>query len=160
MKHILLLVTTSLLGLAGCVIPVDQVGRPTQLPQRPGYRPQRPGYATQLPDRAPAAPGYVTQLPDWIPVGAASGGLTVQTQYQGLVVRENGVVKTQIRTAMPVVERHSFTNGNQRIIVKSRGNHGPATVEMFDVRTGVLRDKVLAFAIRSSGATWAYGFED
>ncbi len=33
-------------------------------------------------------------------------------------------------------------------------------VEMFDTATGRLRDKVLAFAIRKSGVSWAYGFED
>ena len=32
------------------------------------------------------------------------------------------------------------------IVVKSRGNHGPAAVELFDTRTGILKDKIMAFA--------------
>ncbi|HCN75899.1 MAG TPA: hypothetical protein DIT13_01745 [Verrucomicrobiales bacterium] len=61
---------------------------------------------------------------------------------------------------MPNVETWRLVRGDTQIIVKSRGARGPATVELFDTATGTLRDKVLAYAIRSSGASWAYGFED
>lgn len=64
------------------------------------------------------------------------------------------------RTAMANVERWAFVNGGSQIIVKSRGNHGPAMVELFDTATGTLRDKVLASAIRRSDARWARGYED
>lgn len=46
------------------------------------------------------------------------------------------------------------------MVVKSGGNHGPATVELFDVRTGTLRDKVLAFAIQTRLPKWARGIQD
>ncbi len=158
----LLLANIGMLSLASCIVPVEPEGRPTQLPQRPLYSPSRPGYATQLPGRypVPPPPGYVTQLPDRNPVGNTAGRLTAHPHYYGVVIRSNGIVKTHIRTAMPNVERYAFARGDTQIIVKSRGNHGPATVEMFETATGALRDKILSFAVRSSGATWAYGFED
>ena len=34
------------------------------------------------------------------------------------------------------------------------------TVELFDVRTGTLRDKVLAFAIQNGQPEWARGMQD
>lgn len=77
-----------------------------------------------------------------------------------MIIRKNGQVLCSFRTAMPNVETWRLVRGDSQIIVKSRGSRGPATVELFDTTTGTLRDKVLAFAIRSSGATWAYGFED
>lgn len=78
----------------------------------------------------------------------------------GVTISRDGRSISTCRTAMMNVERWQFANGGAQIVVKSRGNHGPATVEMFDTATGRLRDKVLAFAIRSSRVSWAYGFED
>lgn len=65
-----------------------------------------------------------------------------------------------VRTALPNIENCKFVNDQQQLVVKSRGNHGPAMVEKFNTRTGVLEDKVMAAEIRKSGAKWARGFED
>ncbi|MGB9275031.1 MAG: hypothetical protein WCC08_07340 [Terrimicrobiaceae bacterium] len=39
--------------------------------------------------------------------------------------------------------------------MRSRGNHGPAQLELFDVQTGTLRDKVMAFAVEGGKPAWA-----
>ena len=75
------------------------------------------------------------------------------------ILKGNQVVST-IRTAAPNVEQYHFTNGVLQIVVKSRGNHGPATVELFDTKTGTLRGKVLAFAIRNGQPSWAKGMAE
>lgn len=80
---------------------------------------------------------------------------------QGQVqVTQGGRTVAILRPALPNVERYKLVNDNREIIIKSRGNHGPAMVEKFHLSNGALNDKVMAFAIRNSGATWAYGFED
>ena len=55
----------------------------------------------------------------------------------------------------PMVERPSFRlalllpdeNNEKMIAVKSRGDHGPALLELFDVHTGTLKTKVMGFAV-------------
>lgn len=75
------------------------------------------------------------------------------------ILRDNRTVAV-VRPAMPNVERYKFTNSNQQIIIKSRGNHGPASVELFNLSDGSLADKVLAFAIKGGKPSWARGWED
>jgi hypothetical protein len=53
------------------------------------------------------------------------------------------------------LEDWSFVNGGRNIVTKSRGNHGPATVELWESATGMQRDKVLAFAIQNGQPAWA-----
>lgn len=65
-----------------------------------------------------------------------------------------------LRPAMPFVEKYKLVNSNQQIIIKSRANHGPATVELFNVSNGSLDDKVLAFAIKNGRPAWAKGWQD
>ena len=86
--------------------------------------------------------------------------LQARSIQSGVLITRGGAAVATCHTAMMNVERYKFINSSRQIVVKSRGNHGPATVEMFDTNTGRLRDKVLAFAIRKSGVSWAYGFED
>lgn len=91
-----------------------------------------------------AGPGAVTAVVGQGQIRIMNGGRTVST----------------IRTAAPNIEKHHFTNGKQQMVVKSRGNHGPATVELFDVQTGALRDKVLAYSIEYGNPSWARGMQD
>lgn len=78
----------------------------------------------------------------------------------GLEISENGQPITRIKTELPNVEDWKFIESNQFVITKSRGNHGPAQVEKFETRTGILRDKVFAYAIRDKQVKWAKGFEE
>lgn len=88
-------------------------------------------------------------------------GRMTATVGQGQVqVMQGGRVVSTLRTASPNVEEHHFTSGQSQLVVKSRGNHGPATVQLFDTRTGILRDKVLAFAIENGQPSWARGMQD
>lgn len=60
-------------------------------------------------------------------------------------------------TASPNVENTRFINEQQQIVVKSRGNHGPATVQLFDCRTGRQEGRVMAYEIRGGYPAWAAG---
>ena len=88
------------------------------------------------------------------------GRMTASVGQGQVQVMQNGRVVSTLRTAAPNVESHHFTSGQSQMVVKSRGNHGPATVELFDTRTGVLRDKVLAYAIQNGQPSWARGMQD
>jgi hypothetical protein len=54
------------------------------------------------------------------------------------------------RTGLPNVEETRFVekDGEKMIAVKSRGDHGPALLELFDVHTATLKDKVMALPSR------------
>lgn len=88
------------------------------------------------------------------------GVMTAEVGQGQVTIMQGGQRVSTLRTAMPNVEAHHFTSGQRQMVVKSRGNHGPATVELFDVRTGTLRDKVLAFAIQNGQPDWARGMQD
>jgi hypothetical protein len=88
------------------------------------------------------------------------GVMTAEVGQGQITIRQGGQVVSVLRTAAPNVEEHHFRSGQQQLVVKSRGNHGPATVELFDVRTGTLRDKVLAFAIQNGQPEWARGMQE
>ena len=87
-------------------------------------------------------------------------GMTAVVGQGQVTVMQGGQEVSTLRTAAPNVEAQHFTPGQQQIVIKSRGNHGAANVELFDVRTGVLRDKVLAYAIENGQPAWARGMED
>lgn len=83
------------------------------------------------------------------------------TVVQGRInITQGNRTLSVIKPTLPNVENWKFVNGRHQIIVKSRGNHGPAMVEKFNTAGGVLVDKVMAAAIQKSGATWARCFED
>ena len=42
-------------------------------------------------------------------------------------------------------------------MVKSRGNHGPATVQLFNSRTGAEPGRVMAYDMRGGNPAWAAG---
>lgn len=58
------------------------------------------------------------------------------------------------RTAKPNVEETRWVEEQEKIAVKSRGNHGPATIELFDSRSGSLLGSVLAYEA-GAGPAWA-----
>lgn len=100
-----------------------------------------------------------TSAPAGGPSGA--GAFTRQVEQGQVRVLEAGETVSVLKTASPNIEVARFTGpGQEEMVVKSRGNHGPATVELFDTRTGQLKDKVLAFAIQNGQPSWAAGMED
>lgn len=92
---------------------------------------------------------------DWTPANPASHDYTARSIQGGLVVSDGGREVATIRTAAPNLEEWSFVNGGRNIVTKSRGGHGPATVELWETATGMQRDKVLAFAIQNGQPAWA-----
>ena len=65
-----------------------------------------------------------------------------------------------IRTDLPNVERWEIINRNMEIVIKSRGDRGPAAVELFDTKSGILKGKVMEHAIRDGQPAWAAGFKN
>ncbi len=94
---------------------------------------------------APAKPASIGQ-----PLTAVNGAGTV-TIMEG---QRNVAV---CRTASPNVEQTRFITEQQQIVVKSRGAHGPATVQLFDTATGAEKDRVMAFDIKGNQPAWAAG---
>ena len=88
------------------------------------------------------------------------GAMTAEVGQRHITIKQDGQLISKLRSAAPNIEKHHFTSGQRQMVIKSRGNHGPATVELFDVRTGILRDKVLAFAIKNGQPAWARGMQD
>lgn len=86
--------------------------------------------------------------------------IAVKEVQGGVEIVEGDTVVTRIKSAMPNVEATRLLNGDRLVVVKSRGRQGPASVELFDTRTGVLRDKILAYAIQGGRPSWAAGFEE
>jgi len=77
---------------------------------------------------------------------------------QGRVtIREGSRTVSVCTTALPNVEETKFISEQQQIVVKSRGNHGPATVQLFDTATGAAKASVAAYNIRGGNPSWAAG---
>ena len=67
-----------------------------------------------------------------------------------------------VRTGLANVEETRFLDqdGRKMLAAKSRGNHGPALLELFDVQTGTLKDKVMAFAVEGGQPAWAADWKE
>ena len=63
-------------------------------------------------------------------------------------------------TASPNIEQTRWYEEQEQIVVKSRGNHGPATVQLFDSRTGRQLGTVKAYELANGGPQWAAGMAD
>lgn len=98
--------------------------------------------------------GWERPLPDRQPP------LQVSVEQGRVRVLQGSRTLCVVRPSMPNVENFRLVNNNQQLAVKSRGNHGPAAVELFNVSDGSLSDKVLAFAIKNGKPAWARGMED
>jgi len=88
------------------------------------------------------------------------GSLRAEKVQNGVRITQGGKKISFLRTASPNVEKYHFLHNKSQMVIKSRGNHGPATVELFDTRTGVLKGKVLAYAIKHGQPSWARGMQD
>ncbi|HEY5704535.1 MAG TPA: hypothetical protein VIS96_03060 [Terrimicrobiaceae bacterium] len=84
--------------------------------------------------------------------------LQVNVEQASVRLMRNGMTVCLIRTQYPNVQDWELINDNREIVVKSRGDHGPAVVQLFDTKTGVLKDKIMAFAIQDDRPEWARGF--
>jgi hypothetical protein len=72
-----------------------------------------------------------------------------------VTIREGARVLSTCQTALPNVEDIRWHKEQEQIVVKSRANHGPATVQLFDCRTGAPLASVPAYLITADGPAWA-----
>lgn len=77
-----------------------------------------------------------------------------------VTIREGPRIVSTIHTASPNVEQIRWHSEQERIVVKSRGNHGPATVQLFHSRSGREIHRVMAYDIRGGNPQWAVGMGD
>lgn len=84
------------------------------------------------------------------PLAAVNGPGTV-------TILEGSRTVSICKTASPNVEQTKFVTEQQQIVVKSRGAHGPATVQLFDTATGIEKGRVMAYDIKGNQPTWAAG---
>jgi hypothetical protein len=69
----------------------------------------------------------------------------------------NGMTVCLIRTQFSKVEGWQLINDNREIVIKSRSQRGPAAIELFDTRTGILKGRVMAVQ-QDERPAWAEGF--
>lgn len=80
---------------------------------------------------------------------------------QGVVqIKEGGRIISTCRTQLPNVEATRFIAEQHKIVVKSRGAHGPAEVQLFNTHTGQLLGQVKAYQIQNNHPAWAKGMAD
>lgn len=107
---------------------------------------------------ATANGGSPTQLPGGAP--AYGQPLTAEPGFGAVTLREGSRVVSSFRTASPNIEQTRWYQEQEQIVVKSRGNHGPATVELFDSRSGRKLGTVMAYELANGGPNWARGMAD
>jgi hypothetical protein len=86
--------------------------------------------------------------------------LDVRVEQTSVRLLRRGMTVCLIRTDLPKVERWEIINRNTEIVIKSRGDRGPAAVELFDTQSGILKGKVMEYAIHDGQPAWASGFEN
>ena len=94
---------------------------------------------------------------------APKGGyppLDVSVEQASVRLLRRGMTVCLIRTELPNVERWEIINNNMEIVIKSRGERGPAAVEVFDTQSGILKGRVMEYAIHNGQPAWASGFEN
>lgn len=74
-----------------------------------------------------------------------------------VTIQEGARTVSVCKTASPNVEQTKFIAEQQQIVVKSRGAHGPATVQLFDTATGTEKGRVMAYDIKNNQPAWAAG---
>lgn len=86
--------------------------------------------------------------------------LTAKTSQGRISIMEGSKPVSFIIPAMPNIEETRFINEQNQIVVKSRASHGPATVQLFDSKTGRQEGKVMAYEIQNGQPAWAAGMAE
>jgi hypothetical protein len=87
--------------------------------------------AQQSWDRASAGPDY-NPASKAAQMGAVAQ-VKVHVEQSQVRLLRNGKTIAVCRTQLPEIENWKLIYGNRQIVVKSRGRHGPAAVELFNV---------------------------
>jgi hypothetical protein len=84
--------------------------------------------------------------------------------YQGLYINDHlnvcdhGKIVANLESAKGFIEGWNFTKDGEHLVIKSRGAHGPATVELFSLRNGPPSESVQAY--EKNLPSWAAPFAD
>ena len=91
-----------------------------------------------------------------------AGVVQVWIEHPGAVrVLRNGQTLCIIHHRLPKVEQWKVVRNDTAIVIKSRAsNEGPAAVELFDISTGALIERLMTFSLYTGRPSWAEGFED
>ena len=92
--------------------------------------------------------------------GPVGGDLSVVVVKGGVNIRRDGKLLSQPRTKFPDVRGWKLVRQNAAIVVKSGVGREPSLVELFDVRTGRMLEKVKATAIKDGKPGWAKNFAE
>ncbi len=107
--------------------------------------------------------GYEVGYNEGIKPGDASGQpvygqpLTAKVGDGEVKIFEGDRQVSVCQTGRPFVEKTKFINEQQQIVIKSRGNHGPATIELYDTATGKMKAQVMAYDATDGDPAWAAG---
>jgi hypothetical protein len=90
------------------------------------------------------------------------GVIQVWVEQSSVRVLRNGKTLCVIKPKLPRVEQWKLVQNDTAIVIKSRGTHiqDPAAVELFDINTGALKEKLMTYSLYTVQPTWARGFED
>lgn len=102
--------------------------------------------------------GAATQLPGTAP--AYGQPLTAITGLGSVTIREGSRPVSSFRTASPNAEQTRWYQEQEQIVVKSCGYYGPATVELFESRSGRKLGAVMAHELANGGPAWATGMAE
>lgn len=86
------------------------------------------------------------------------------TSYNGLYINnrlsicDHGKVIANLESAKGFIEGWDFTKDGEHVVIKSRGAHGSATIELFSLRSGPASESVPAY--EQNLPDWASPFAD
>mgnify|MGYP001826162385 CR=1 FL=1 len=93
--------------------------------------------------------------------GTISGQALTASAGQGSVTVMQGSRRVAVcRAAEKNIVRTRFVHGQKGLAVKSRGERGSSTVQLFNARTGAEIERVMGFEIRDGWPAWAAGMAD
>ena len=72
----------------------------------------------------------------------------------GLDVSEKGKLISRVRCAAPI-QRWVFVKDGRNLVLRCGNTAGPATIELFDSRTAILRDSIPADQVLDGRPAWA-----
>ncbi len=111
-------------------------------------------------DRAEFFRGYEAGYNEGIKAEATGSYGKPLTAVKGsgkVTIKEGSRMAAVCSTVSPNVEETKFITEQQEVVVKSRGNHGPATVQLFEAQSGEEKGRVMAYEIRGGKPAWAAG---
>jgi hypothetical protein len=90
-----------------------------------------------------------------------AGVVQVWVEQGGVRVLRNGQTLCIIHPRLARVEQWKVVQNDTAVVIKSRtSTEGPAAVELYDINTGALIERLMTFAMYTGRPTWAEGFQD